>query len=254
MAQIVQIVNINPMTYALVNILDGKILINNTPIEVITEEPPLPTLDCINLVERGGVAEDNTKVFDVSEPLPEDHPYYDPTNPDELYVQKLQRRRDQKASIDIHIWANTSSERDNVIKQIMEIIAEAVMFNYKYCMNYDTPTTVCSTTKNPCDAITNKNAYGIQGKCPFANITDAEDPNYRGPATYFDPGNINIFLIAVRSEQNVDDLSTIPETYHSVLPIDFEVTIVNEVPVNPLCAIDTSSEVEILLPKKINNS
>jgi hypothetical protein len=248
------VANVNPMTYALVNILDTNILMNNSPIEILTDEPPLPSLDCVNLVERGGTAQNNTKVFDVSEPLPANHPYYNPNNPDDLYVQKLQRRRDQKGSMDIHVWANRSSDRDSVIKQIITVIDEAVMFNYKYCMNYNKTTTICKTTTNPCDALTNKNAYGVQGKCPFANITDPTDPNYRGPATYFDPGNINIFLIAVRSEQNVDDLSTMPETYHSVLPVDFEVTIVNEVPVNPLCEIDTSSEVEVLSPKKINNS
>lgn len=238
--------NSNPMMFALVNIFGSNISIRGTTVPVLTEEPPAAGDFSINLVERGGNPEDNTMIFRVMEPLPSDHPYYDPNNPGELYNVASQRRTDQKSVMDIHIWAKVSSDRDMIVRQIITILNEAVMFNYKYCVNLNTTSNICSTTNETCDAIGNTNRFGIQGKCPYADITDPTNPNYRNPSTYFDMGSISPFLVAVRGEQNVDDLSTVRETYHSVLPVDYIAIIINEVQVNPVCEIDTTSPPEIL--------
>ena len=57
-----------------------------------------------------------------------------------------------------------------IVTQVINILEEAVMFNYKYCVNYDTPSQLCKTTGDACDALTNKNTLGIQGKCPYADV------------------------------------------------------------------------------------
>ena len=239
----------NPMMYAIVNILGNNILISGITVPVATEEPPLPGAFSINLVERGANPADNTMVFNVMEPLPPTHPYYDPKNPNDLYNTKVQRRTDQKGVMDIHIWAESSSDRDSIVRQIITILNESLMFNYKYCVNLS-PLNICSTTNETCDAIGNTGRFGIQGKCPYCDIQDPTDSNYRNPSTYYDLGSISPFLVAVRGEQNVDDLSTIRETYHSVLQVDYTAIIVNEVNVNPLCEVDTTTPVEILPPRK----
>ena len=94
------------MKYALINIFGDKVVVNGVTIEVLNEEPPHNYLDCITLVDRGGLAENNTVVKQTSMPLPPDNPYYDPDNPNKLYPATIYRSRDVKSNIELHIWAN----------------------------------------------------------------------------------------------------------------------------------------------------
>ena len=169
--------------------------------------------------------------------MPEDHPYYDPDNPNELYATKSVVSREVKSRLNLHIWSNDSEKRDYIVKRVNQIFDEALNFNYKYCVNL-TPAKDCKTTSKECDALNVMNALGIQGKCPYADIEDSTSIYYRNPSTYFNLAGVEIFSIEINPEINVDMPTPVPEVYHSVIGIDYEEEILTEIPVAPAIVVD----------------
>jgi hypothetical protein len=244
----------NPAKECFLRILERNMIINGVTIPILTEYPPLDNTDCITMVDQTGVDKKQTTVSDELSPLDEHHPYYDENNPDIPYAQKTVYSRLLNNVLELHIWSNSSDTREEIVERIYTVIGEATSFNYKYCSKLNTAN-VCSTTTKECDALTVLNHLGVQGKCPYADENDTESLNYRNPVTFFEEEGISVFAVFLRGEQNVDDLTKVPEVYHSVIPIEYEIERKTEVNTNPVCAVeltDTDITRPAIDPERIN--
>ena len=230
----------NAMKFVIVKLLNGNVVIDGKTIPVLTWYGPDDDVDCIGQQLITGGEKRGNIISDVLNPLPEDHPYYDPENPGELYATQSVKSRTVNSTDNLHIWANTPEKRDYIVHEVNRILDEALMFNYKYCVNL-TAEQHCKTTNKPCDALTNKNALGIQGKCPYADVEDITSLNYRGPKTWFTLAGISTFSIEVMPEQGADITTVTPEVYHSVIPVDYEMEVLTVVDVNPAIAVDLTN-------------
>jgi hypothetical protein len=109
-----------------------------------------------------------------------------------------------------------------VVTSIVDDIMENVLMgNYQYCDKYNPTTQLCSTTSKKCDAIIIKNVYGTEGLCPYLDITDSSDPDYRNPSNYFVISGIRDESVKLRTKAKVDQLNFTPPIYHSNLTFDY---------------------------------
>lgn len=227
----------NPIKKAFFDILYNNIPIDNTPVEVLIEYPPLDTTDCITMELSGGIMGDVRVAGAELHPLPPDHKYYDPKHPDELYNTKVFVSETVHAVLNIHIWSNTGEKNSTIVHGIKKCINMALNHHYSYCTNFDNQN-ICSTTGKLCDAIKIKNHLSIRGICPYSEVRDKNDPNYRGPDNVFNQNLIIPDSCKIRPEQNVDDLGASPPVYHTVIPLDlvYEDKTVNDI--HPVCGLE----------------
>lgn len=215
-------------TFLFNKLLNNRIMINSTPVPVNTEYTPTDEfatnadLTEINLNGGGGEGKIGSFIFNQTITLTSDNPYYDPTNPGRQYAAQKVRWSVYKESIEVHIWSHYNRYRDHVVTSIVDDIMENVLMgNYQYCDKYNPTTQLCSTTSKKCDAIIIKNVYGTEGLCPYLDITDSSDPDYRNPSNYFVISGIRDESVKLRTKAKVDQLNFTPPIYHSNLTFDY---------------------------------
>ena len=240
------------MKFVIDKLLYGNIVCSDLTIPLKMNYPPGKHKDVITLNKPTGGTTGDPAYKDEYYPLSEDNPYYDPSNPDEVYPQVTRKSKTAEKQLDIHIWSNEENKRECIVNQVTTILEDALRFNYKYCANFsETNGNICLFTNNVCDALTTVNKYSIQGKCPYADLTES-DELFRNPRTWFEEKNIPIFSIEISDAVQADDLTKTPELYHSIISIRYQLEIIMEVDVLPLCEIETT-DTEIMETNPLND-
>jgi len=194
-------------------ILKGNITYDGEVVPVLTTYPPGDVTPSISMSVDGGQVALST------------YYEYNPDNNTKTLVEERER------TMTLHFWANNIDEKDFIVARTRELITRAEMGDYHTCVNYDPTTTMCATSKGVCDAITFVNAYSMEGKCPFMEVTDPGDANYRNPDTPYHQNNI--VHVRMRTRQNADQLTIYPEMYYSFFTIEhmlMEKTVISSAP------------------------
>jgi hypothetical protein len=157
----------------------------------------------------------------VSPGSPGSPPYYDPSDPNEEYAKQRIRWDVYDESIVIHVWATTNELRDHIVRNVKDIITSSKECFYPFCDKYNTITGVCSTTSNQCDAPSGLTFDSIENRCPYPDITDPNDPNYRNPSTYYTDAGIRVESVDVKGETTADQLGIVPPIHHSTIPFTY---------------------------------
>lgn len=218
----------------MIRLLDGRITINEEPVEVLTEFAPKPELNCITMNADPALNSKSTFHYYRKTKLNPGDPGYDPDNPDMMYVTRKVRWDVYEDSVSLHVWAKTNEIRDHLVMQVDKIVTEAKMHHYQYCSKYNHITGVCITTEQQCDAVSRDGVHSIEGRCPYPDIVDPESPHYRNPRTYFQETGIRVESLISRGATNVDQLDLVPEVYHTAINFDYTLDKETVVDVSPL--------------------
>lgn len=227
-----------PEIQCFLELLENKITINGTPVPFLTQFYPEDTRPCVTLFMEGGSGVTSEETRFKNTPLDEDHPYYDEENPDEPYLQEVKEISYTSKTIQLQIWCNERDERDTILYQIKEIFKKLANRHYTTCKNYDPTGTLCTVTDELCDAITSNNRYGVQKKCPFMDIEDPEDANYRNPQSILEKYGIRHTSLNPREPTELLDLNPVPEEWRLAWIIDFVIAEEYSKKVNPVCDIE----------------
>ena len=192
------------------------------------------------MTEDGGIGEQGTYTSYPLSPLDPDDPNYDPDNPDELYSQEREYQDVSKLGLMLHVWGNTSTERDKIITQIKTLIRLAKRNHYLFCTNYQKDTT-CKTTGHTCDAIAQA---GDIKPCPYSYITDPESPYYRNPSTWWIFTGVRKSDFNIIGSTDVDQYDIVEPVYHTNMLIDYTVDEYMSESVKPALSFKTDFNME----------
>jgi hypothetical protein len=231
--------HVDPGELCFYNILKRANLTLDVIVTVLREYDPGDKTPCVTFYSAGPTGDEISIPYYIKTSLPENHPYYDPENPDEQYVTKFGLRTTIPGSITLHIWADSKPEKDSLIYQVRKALKKAMMNDYYQCSNYDYNTDKCKTTKNTCDAIDS-----LGNVCPYESIIDINDPNYRNPSNALVDSDVHGLII--QTPQSIDELGVIPEVYHSSILITYNRYEYYMRDTAPLCAFEDDSEGETL--------
>lgn len=231
---------VDPSLYTFIRLFYNKVYCNDNYVKVNNEYPPLKDIPCITFNIQSGIGIENRQIRMLRNPLPEDNPYFDETNEDEEYVNEYTIRHQEKRRLTINIWAYDTPTRDCIFRQVKNIISLAINGYYGACANYFEGN--CETTGNECDATSEINRFSVQGKCPYLDITDEGDENYRGPENIFSKYGINKDRIFPRSPQFLVDSAVQPALYRVMWDLDIEVQESITYRTIPICAYENDDE------------
>lgn len=212
--------DIHPGKELLIRLLDGRVLNDTTPLEVIDRYEPEDKIPCYTISVTGGPGELETWFEYNLKPLPITHPLYDPENPDEqCATEKIQVKRSRKV-ITLHIWSHDAELREHMVEQAIKHLDKAGLGCYQYCTRLDSDG-ICQTTDEDCDAPLKLTLYSVEGRCPYPDVTDEEDVNYRNPQSYFELLGVPVEFFKLRGDEDIDELTLNPVVYHTAIPIDY---------------------------------
>ena len=132
----------------LVELLQGHITYNNSPVEVVRQFSNSPNVPVITLDLSAGVTTENY-FRAIDEPK------------EKLYFIR-------KATININTWCNTEEERESINAQVMDCYYKSLNHHYRYCSRYDDG--LCSTTNRTCEAINSSTGRGVKKQCPNPDV------------------------------------------------------------------------------------
>jgi len=170
-------------TKAFRSLLAGNITYNDKQVPVQVRTPPKAILPFVTI--RSTIEKELYDVYDsdIWEKMPNNHPHFDPENPNRLYIFGRERYLMEGRTVNILVFAADGLQRDGIISQIKGIVRDAKEWHYRFCANYDSG--ICKTTNERCDALTIVNRFSVNNQCPYSNIEDPEDPHYRNPCGHF---------------------------------------------------------------------
>ena len=120
---------INPVEAYLVDLLQNRITINNSVVQVIKHRPEVPVMPCITL-----------DILDVST----DGVY-------RVLEDTFQIMYERATDIQLDVWCYEENERQSINRQIMDCWYKEQNQHYMYCTNYADG--LCSFTRNDCAAV-----------------------------------------------------------------------------------------------------
>lgn len=227
----------NESKLAFYKLLKRANLTLDVPVEIMIGYEPKDATPCITMYDAGTGNETNYYYYRKTT-LPKNHPHYDPAHPNELYITERVLHTVLYGAISLHIWGNNTPQKDSLIYQVRLAIKKIFMGDYSQCTNYDNGN--CKTTGKTCDAISVKNAYGISNMCPYLDVIDINDPNYRNPDDAFGEHNMHGFEIG--HPQDLDELGVVPEVYHSSILITYYRDEEYVTPTAPYCEYQEGTE------------
>jgi len=163
-------------------------------------------------MHNGSAGAEKDHIYYRKGPLNIDHPYYDPEHPKINYIKERILRTSVPGAISLHIWGNDLVQKDSLTWQVRQALRKIFMADYTQCKNFDDGN--CKTTGTTCDAIGT-----VSRICPFSDVTDVLDVNYRGPGDAF--SETNVHDIEINSPTNLDELGVVPEVYHNSILITY---------------------------------
>jgi len=235
--------DIHPAKELLIRLLDKRVLNDTTPLEVIDRYEPEDKIPCFTLSITGGSGELDTWFEYNQKPLPTNHPLYNPLNPDEQYAtEKILVKRSKKV-ITLHAWSHDPELREHMVEQCQKHLEKATLCFYQYCVRLQSDGT-CTTTNEDCDAPLKLTPHSVEGRCPYPDVTDEDDVNYRNPQTYFELLGIPIEFFRLRGDEDIDELTLTPPIYHTAIPIDYIQENRTVIETAPLGDVDVNITVE----------
>ena len=146
---------------------------------------------------------------------------YNPDKPDVEYCREKIRWDILDEGIVLHVWAHSNEVRDHIIMKVKHLITQAKMNDYRFCTKYQPSNGECITTMKSCDAPLKQTVDSIENRCPYPQVTDPADPNYRDPKTYFEMTGIRLENLILRGQSTADQLGITPPIYHTTLSYDY---------------------------------
>lgn len=225
---------VDPAIYSFLTLFNGKIFCESSEdsIPVMSSYPPNRTIPSIGFNTHPGVEGDNQSICMIQEQLDDNHPYYDPEEDEEYTTGYVLRSRESKR-LTVFGYAPNTNIRDCMFYQCRLLLQLAINGDYRACINYESGN--CSTTGDICDATEVRNRFSIQGKCPYLDIDDELNPNYRNPINIFNKYGIVRRRIRPRSPQLIVDSGAEPVLYNFAWDIDLELINVVEYSTMPIC-------------------
>lgn len=107
------------------------------------------------------------------------------------YTRKL-----YSANLWINIWCNTEQERQQLIDDITLRFNQLEASHYSTCNNFQFDGSICSKSKNVCEALTSQCNRAEKKQCP--NVEDF--------VSFFEANNIPLGTFHVNSVTNLDEL------------------------------------------------
>lgn len=187
-------------------VLQNNVSYSDDIVRVIKRGYPLDKTPCITLDDSGGTALLSKDLINLMLPLPTTHPQYDPNNPDELFAQEVLRSK-YSANVNIHVWCNNETQRENVDNQIKRLFYEAFTDHYRFCSKYNDKK--CITLDSTCPATTLKSkGKPAKNQCP--NITQY------GYENLFTKLDIDKYTFELDEPFSMDDLTRNPRAIRSI--------------------------------------
>lgn len=156
----------NHIKKTFVEILRGKIHIDEKPIPVVIKDYPYDKTPCVTI---SGFNRDKGKhrrqQVNVWRKLPKDHQLYDPKYHEKRYPHSAEYSV-KSYEVDIHVWCNDERERELIVDQIYDCLFYCMNLHYAFCVRYNHKERICETTGDICEAITDKGYHGLRGQCP----------------------------------------------------------------------------------------
>lgn len=196
--------------HAILHVLQGKIHVDNKDVRLVQHYHPEDNTPCITIDDSGGTRTLNKFFTNKDLPLPENHPQYDPLEPNRLWSRQVITEK-RGIDLDLNIWCNTEDERESIIKQIEYLFYLAQSDHYSLCSNYNVDG-VCSTLDDTCPVLSQPHDMrGAKQQC-----INPEEYGYKNIFTEYD---LIRSSFDVEPAYNIDDLDTENPLLRSVIRV-----------------------------------
>lgn len=232
----------DPVRQCFVEMLRNLIICGNKQIPIITGFSPKNEANCITVDLMPGLGLIDKQSIPLMLPLPENHPYYDPLNPNELYPQGDRIITYYIGRVGFNIWATSKKAKDCIVRQLLFYINLASTGHHFFCEYYNRVNFTCEFTGNECDARTVKNLHSTEGKCPYCEIEDDTLDTYRGGRSLYQKYNVNGSSVSVKTPIPLDDLSLVKPLYRYEVEATLEYVQILDLPQPPLCDLTSIEE------------
>ena len=195
----------------LLKVLHNNIrLSNGETVRIIKQDYPYDHTPCITFDDSGGTSIHQKHIINDDQPLPPDHPQYDPDHPHKQVSQQI-LMEERGISININIWCNTQDEREEINNQIRNLFYKVQSDHYMFCGHYKDGD--CISLGGECRALTIENNRSVKSQCPrpieydYINIFKAYD--------------IIRSTFDVNPSYDLDDKSANPPILRSIIKVSF---------------------------------
>lgn len=120
----------NQMKYHLIHVL-GDLTVMDRSVDVLTEFPPGEHLPAVTMNSNGGRGHIETLVYKNMNPLPLNHPYFNPQASETLYVTEEVIKYVFEGKLLLHVWAESNEERDILVEKIIDKILKDKNKNFE---------------------------------------------------------------------------------------------------------------------------
>ena len=187
--------------------VQGRIVIDDTPVYVVKREFPIDKTPCMTIDNSGGTATVDKHIIDKFCRVSEEHPQYDEDNP---YVPQQVIREEISISMDLNIWCDDEDERDKITDAVMDCFYKLQSDHYTYCSQYDDGN--CKYLDTSCK-VSPDTGRGIKGQCPRP-----EEYHYENVFSRWD---IIRTSFDVEPPYDLDELEQEPPIRRSVIRVSF---------------------------------
>lgn len=225
----------NRIKHAFLQVLQNNLKHDGKNVPVLVRDYPLDNTPCITLSSQEGIEKERV-IENKLHSLNENHPLFDPENPEKKYSQEIFYFL-KLGSVIINIWTNDKNQKKSLIDQVKNLLYKAMFYNYQFCIQYNTETKICKTTGEKCDVLTMFNGRTVKERCPFPKERKHEGLLYFHGAK---PGSIKL-----RPEFDLDELDKKPPLLRTILKIDLKYYEEFNAGGNPINSISVDLDTEI---------
>ena len=194
---------------AIIRILQGKIILTDgRDIRIVKRDYPIDKTPCVTIDNTGSTLI-SKNLTNKDYPIPEEHPQYDPNNPEQLISQQV-IREERNIDLDLNIWCDNEKERDMITEKITSLFYLVQSDYYEYCSNYNDGT--CTFLDEGCK-VNDNTGRGVKKQCP-----KPKEYHYRNIFNQFD---IIRATFDVAPPYILDDLTTNPPIRRSIIRVSF---------------------------------
>ena len=199
-----------PPLQAIRRVLWGNIVLDGKKIPVVKQGYPYDKSPCVTIDDSGGSVFVDRWIGNVEYPLPVDHPQYDAHNPFKMFPQQVLREY-YETTVNIHVWANTEDEREQLNNIVSNLVREAQSDHYKFCDNYHDGECTSMGTGCYTEHFNKINSRLIKHQCP--------KPELYGYKNIFTTYNLIRASFYLNQPYNLNDYSKDSTMLRSVLKL-----------------------------------
>jgi len=199
-----------PPLQAVRKILWGNVILNDgRKVPVIKRSYPYDKTPCITIDDSGGSKFIDRFIVNEKYPLSNNHPQFNQEEPFLKYPQQVLREY-YETTLNINVWCDTESEREELNNKIIQLFYEAQSDHYKFCTNYNDGE--CASQDTHCFARHFLNNRSVKKQCPNPLIYNYEN--------VFKKYNLIRASFHLNQPFSLDDTNTKNEVLRSVLKLD----------------------------------